>query len=184
MIVTEEKLSGVFTAQPESHCDERGLLRRHFCQREFGSHGIMTDVRQCNVSENRQIHTLRGFHYQLPPHGEDKILSCMRGSIFDVVLDMREDSSTYLKWQSFELTAESRLSLCVPSGCANAYLTLEPETWVFYYHSEFYTPNAEAAIRYDDPFFSFEWPAPPAVISDRDRTIPDFVGSESPHTAT
>lgn len=174
MIAHKQKLSGVFLIEPEPHRDERGMLRRHFCQREFAEYGIMTDVKQCNVSENKKRHTLRGFHYQLPPYGENKILSCMKGAIYDVVVDMREDSDSYLKWEAFELTEENRLSLYVPIGCANAYLTLKDDTWIFYYHSEFYTPGAEAAIRYNDPAFGFDWPADPAVISEKDLAYPNF----------
>jgi dTDP-4-dehydrorhamnose 3,5-epimerase len=174
MIFREQRLSGVFTIEPESYSDERGLLRRHFCQREFAKQGIMTDVKQSNISENKKRYTLRGFHYQLPPYGENKILSCIKGAIFDVIVDLREDSDSYLRWESFELTEENRLSLYVPTGCANAYLTLEDNTWIFYYHSEFYTPGAESAIRYNDPFFKFDWPAAPSVISEKDRNYPDF----------
>lgn len=174
MIFHKQKISGVFIVEPEPYRDERGLLRRHFCKREFAEHGIMTDIKQCNVSENKKRHTLRGFHYQLLPYGEDKILSCIKGAIFDIVLDLRKDSDTNLQWQVFELTEENRLSLCVPKGCANAYLTLQDNTWILYYHSEFYTPDAEAGIRYNDPLFKFKWPVEPAVISEKDRNYPDF----------
>jgi len=170
----KKNLSGLFIIKPEPYSDKRGLLRRHFCQQEFGEQGIMTDVKQCNISENRLSHTLRGFHYQHPPYGEDKILSCFKGAIYDVVVDLRRHSKTYLKWESFELTEQNRLSLYVPKGCANAYLTLQDNTWIFYYHSEFYTLGAEAAIRYNDPFFKFDWPAEPIVISDKDKCHPDF----------
>jgi dTDP-4-dehydrorhamnose 3,5-epimerase len=170
----KQKISGVFIVEPEPYSDERGLLRRHFCRKEFEAHGLMPDVKQCNISENKKRHTLRGFHYQLPPHGEDKILSCIKGAIFDVVMDLRGTSDTYLKWESFELTEENRLSLYVPKGCANAYLTLKDNTWIFYYHSEAYAPVAEAGIRYDDPFFKVDWPAKPAIISEKDGCYPDF----------
>lgn len=174
MIFHKRRLSGVFVIEPEPYSDERGLLRRHFCQREFGKQGIMTNVKQCNISENERQHTLRGFHYQLPPYGENKVLSCIKGAIFDVVVDLGEGSESYLKWDSFELTEGNRLSLYVPKGCANAYLTLQDNTWIFYYHSEFYVPVAEAGIRYNDPFFKFEWPVEPSVISKKDKSYPDF----------
>ena len=174
MIFHKQKLSGVFTIEPEPYSDERGLLRRHFCQREFAEEGIIIDIRQCNVSENKLRHTLRGFHYQVPPYGENKILSCMKGAIYDVVTDLREESDTYLRWESFELTEENRLSLYVPIGCANAYLTLCDNTWIFYFHSEFYNPSSEGGIRYNDPFFKFEWPAEPEVIAGKDLNFPDF----------
>ena len=174
MIFHKQKIFGVFTIEPEAYSDERGLLRRHFCQREFAEQGIMTDVKQCNISENKKRHTLRGFHYQLPPYGENKILSCIKGAIYDVIVDIRKNSDTYLKWESYELTEENRLSLYVPKGCANAYLSLKDNTWIFYYHSEFYTPGAEAAIRYNDPLFKFDWPSEPSIISEKDRNLPDF----------
>jgi len=174
MIFHKQKISGVLIIEPEPYLDERGLLRRHFCCREFEKNGIKMDVKQCNISENKKRYTLRGFHYQLPPHGENKILSCIKGAIFDVVLDLRADSDSYLKWESFELTEENRLNLYVPKGCANAYLTLEDNTWIFYYHSEFYTPVAEAGIRYSDPMFRIKWPSEPKIISDKDLKIPNF----------
>ena len=174
MIFHKQKLSSVCIIEPEPYSDERGLFRRHFCQNEFTEQGIMIDVKQCNVSENKKRHTLRGFHYQLPPYGENKMLSCIKGAIFDVIVDMRKNSDTYLQWESFELTEENRLSLYIPKGCANSYLTLKDNTWIFYYHSEFYKPGAEAAIRYNDPFFRFEWPAEPSTISEKDLNIPDF----------
>lgn len=175
MIFHKQKLPGVFIIEPESYSDKRGLLRRHFCQREFAEQGIAMDIRQSNVSENKLRHTLRGFHYQLPPHGEHKILSCMKGAIYDVILDLRKESDTYLKWESFELSEENRLSLYVPIGCANAYLTLRDNTWIFYLHSEFYTPGSEGGIRYNDPFFNFAWPAEPQMISNKDLKIPNYI---------
>jgi dTDP-4-dehydrorhamnose 3,5-epimerase len=130
---------------------------------------------QCNISENKTRHTLRGIHFQIQPYQEGKVLSCVKGSIHDIVIDLRSDSSTYLQWISVELSEVNRLSLYIPPGCANGYLTLEDNTWILYYHSEFYTPEAERGIRYSDPFFDFNWPAPAVVISDKDRNFPEFV---------
>ena len=174
MKFTEQKLEGVYLIEPEPHKDERGMLRRHFCQREFKNHKLMKDIRQTNVSENNKKHTLRGFHFQYPPYGENKVISCIRGSIFDIVMDLREESETYLQWQHFELTEENRLSIYVPIGCANAYITLSDNTWILYYHSEFYMPGDEGGIRYNDPFFKFHWPVEPEVISEKDLNIPDW----------
>ena len=137
MKFTEQKIEGVYLIEPEPYEDERGMLRRHFCQREFKDNNLMTDIKQTNVSENWKNHTLRGFHFQLPPHGENKIISCIKGNIYDIVVDLRKESKTYLKWQPFELTEDNRLSISLPIGCANAYLTLQDNTWIFYYHSEF-----------------------------------------------
>jgi len=174
MKFVEQKLKGVFIIEPEPHRDQRGLLRRHFCQREFGENSLMTDIKQCNVSENGKKYTLRGFHFQYPPFGENKVISCVMGRIHNIVVDVRKDSATYLEWESFQLSQENRLSLYVPIGCANAYLTLEDNTWILYYHSEFFTLGAEGRIRYNDPMFKFDWPENPAVISDKDKNIPNL----------
>jgi dTDP-4-dehydrorhamnose 3,5-epimerase len=175
MKFSEQKLPGVFLLEPEPFSDDRGMLRRHYCAREFEVSGIRFDVKQCNISENHQRHTLRGFHYQTQPFAESKILSCMRGSIYDIIVDLRSSSSTYLKWISIELSASNRLALLVPAGCANAWITLEDGTWIFYYHSEFYRPDAERGLRYNQPLFEFQWPAEPEVISKKDLTHPDYV---------
>ncbi len=174
MKFTEQKLDGIYLIEPEPYEDERGMLRRNFCQHEFGEYGLMNEIKQTNISENKKKHTLRGFHFQLPPHGENKIISCIRASIYDIVVDLRKESKTYLRWQSFELTEENRLSLYVPIGCANAYLTLQDNTWILYYHSEFYKSGDESGVRYNDPLFKFDWPAEPKVISVKDLNIPDF----------
>jgi len=178
MKFSERKLEGVYLIEPEPHLDKRGMLRRQFCQHEFADYGLMTEIKQTNVSENREKHTLRGFHFQLPPHGENKVLSCVKGSIYDIVVDLRKESKTYLQWQSFELTEKNRLSLYVPTGCANAYLTLEKNSWILYYHSEFYLPGYEGNIRYNDPYFKFMWPAEPKVISDKDLNILNWVSNK------
>lgn len=170
----EQKIEGVFLIEPEPFEDKRGLLRRHFCQNEFKKHNLFTEICQTNISENNKAYTLRGFHYQLAPKGEDKVLSCSRGALYDILVDLRPESSTYLQWESYEISASNRLSLYVPKGCANAWMTLEDDTWVFYYHSEFYSPGHESGIRYDDQFFNFKWPKAPSVISDKDNSYPDF----------
>ncbi|MBU1196073.1 MAG: dTDP-4-dehydrorhamnose 3,5-epimerase family protein [Proteobacteria bacterium] len=170
----EQDLKGVYIIEPEPYSDDRGMLRRHFCIDEFRNYSLMTDIKQCNVSENIQRYTLRGFHCQSKPYGENKLISCIHGEIYDIVLDLRRDSGTYLQWQSFELSKENRRSLYVPVGCANAYLTLQENTWILYYHSQVYTPSSEQGIRYNDPAFKFEWPAKPMVISEKDLNYSDF----------
>jgi len=174
MKFSRQKIGGVYLIEPEPHEDKRGMLRRHFCQREFQDNKLMNNIRQTNVSENREKYTLRGFHYQLPPNGENKVVSCIKGSIYDIVVDLRKRSETYLQWESFDLTEENRLSIYVPIGCANAYLTLKDNTWILYYHSEFYTPEEENSIRYNDSLFKFKWPAEPKIISDKDLNILDW----------
>ena len=174
MKFTEKKIEGVYLIEPEPYADERGMLRRHFCQNEFAEYCLMTKIKQTNISENNKKYTLRGFHFQYQPYGENKVISCIKGSIYDIVVDLREESETYFQWQHFELTEENRLSIYVPIGCANAYITLSDNTWILYYHSEFYMPGDEGGIRYNDPFFKFYWPAEPEVISEKDLNIPDW----------
>jgi len=172
---SEQKIKDVLLIEPEPFIDNRGLFRRHFCQREFAEHGIFTDIKQCNMSENKLKHTLRGFHYLRAPNSEGKVLSCFKGAIHDIVVDLRPESTTYLQWINVELSEVNRISLYVPPGCANAYLTLHDNTWIFYYHSEFYIPGAETGICYNDQYFRFMWPAEPAVISEKDLNYPTFV---------
>src|SRR3990167_10636577 len=170
----EQELNAVYLIQPEPVEDSRGLLRRHFCQREFREVHLFTDIKQTNISENKRKHTLRGFHCQHPPHGEAKLISCIKGSIYDIVVDLRPNSTTFCKWIQTELSEENRLSLLVPEGCANAYLTLEDNTRILYLHSNYYNPSSESGIRYNDPFFNFQWPVEPSVISEKDKSIPLF----------
>lgn len=174
MKFSELDIPGAWLIEPDLHRDERGVFRRHFCADEFSAHGIVPTVVQGNISENPHLGTLRGFHYQASPHQEAKTLSCLTGSIYDIVVDLRAGSATFMKWIAVELSAGDRKSLHVPAGCANAWLTTASQTCVHYYMSEFYTPGADRGFRYDDPAFTFHWPAPPKVISDKDRNYPDF----------
>jgi dTDP-4-dehydrorhamnose 3,5-epimerase len=176
MRFTEQQIEGVYLIEPEPYKDERGMLRRHFCQNEFADFGLMTEIKQTNISENKKMHTLRGFHFQYPPYGENKVISCVKGSIYNIVVDLRKESNTFMKWQSFDLTEENRLSIYVPQGCANAYLTLQDNTWILYYHSEFYAPGGEGGICYNDPLFNFEWPCKkPAHLSEKDASWPNYI---------
>jgi dTDP-4-dehydrorhamnose 3,5-epimerase len=169
-----QSIPGVFIIESEPFVDERGMFRRNFCQKEFKDHGIVAEVSQCNVSENKFAYTLRGIHYQVPPYGEGKTLSCFRGAIYDIVVDLRPNSKTYLKWIFAELNEENRKSIHVPPGCANAFLTLKDNSLIFYYCSTSYNANAERGIRYNDPLFDFKWPAEPKIISVKDKSHPDF----------
>lgn len=170
----EKLIAGVFVIQPEPFADARGMFRRHFCAGEFSRAGIDPTVSQANISANPHALTLRGFHYQREPFAEAKTLSCLGGAIYDVVLDLRPRSCTYKRWLSFQLSSDMRSSIHVPRGCANAFLTLEPDTLVHYYCSAPYAPDAERGVRYDDPAFGVRWPAVPLHISDKDRSFPDF----------
>jgi dTDP-4-dehydrorhamnose 3,5-epimerase len=170
-----QNLPGVFLIEPEPFVDDRGMFRRHYCQRELEQHGITCRIAQANVSENKFKHTLRGFHFQVAPHAEGKTLSCLFGKIYDVVVDLRPASPTYLQWQAFDLNQDNRRSVHIPPGCANAFLTLEDNCMIQYYCSEFYFAAAERGIRYNDPSFKFTWPVEAKVISERDRNHPDYV---------
>ncbi len=170
-----QSIAGVFLIEPTPFKDDRGMFRRHFCEKEFAQHGIVTAVKQANVSENRYKHTLRGIHYQVAPYAEGKTLSCLKGRIYDIVVDLRKESPTYMKWISVELNEENRLAVHIAPGCANAFMTLEDNCLIHYYCSESYNQPFERGIRWNDPAFGFKWPAEPTVISDKDKNHPDYV---------
>ena len=170
-----QKIDGLFLILPNLHDDERGVFRRSFCKEEFEKSGVKFDALQGNISENFNIHTLRGFHYQSSPSNESKIISCVTGSLFNIVLDLRKKSNTYKQWSSLEINSKDRQSIHVPAGCANAFLTLENNTIVHYYMNDFYNPNTYKGIRYNDPNFSFVWPFKPQIISEKDLNFPDFI---------
>lgn len=170
-----QKITGVYLIEPEPFKDDRGIYRRHFSQEEFKSHSLETKVAQANIVENKYAYTLRGFHYQKHPYEEGKTLSCLRGAIYDIVVDLRPESPTYLKWIAFELSEDNKYSLYIPPGCAHGALTLKDNTLVHYYSSQFYNPQSEKGVRYNDPLFKFKWPHEPEVISDKDKNYPDFI---------
>lgn len=170
----EQKIPGVWLIEPEPFVDHRGMFHREFCQREFHEKGIDNRISQTNISQNHAVYTLRGFHYQVKPHEESKTLSCISGSIFDIIVDLRPTSQTFLQWIALTLDTADGKSLHVPAGCANAYLTLEKNTSIHYFMSDFYTPGFDRGFRYNDPFFKFTWIAQPLVISDKDQSYPDF----------
>jgi len=173
----KQQFEGVWLIEAEPITDNRGVFRRHFCQKEFQKFGLEPKFVQTNISENKKKNTLRGFHYQLPPHEEAKTLTCFEGALYDVIVDLRPDSESFLQWMSFELKAEDNLSLYIPSGFANGYLTLEDSTKVLYYMSEFYSPESYTGFRYNDPLFSVKWPAEPSIISEKDLMFDDFNSS-------
>lgn len=170
----KQKITGVYLIEPQPFADDRGMFRRHFDFKEFKSNGIIPKVVQANISENKYKYTLRGFHYQVNPYGEGKTFSCFKGAVYDIVVDIRPKSPTYLQWISFELNEDNRISLHVPPGCSNAILTLQDNSVMHYYCSQFYTPKAERGIRYNDPIFNFKWPHKPKVISEKDSNHPNF----------
>ena len=165
-------LSGPMLVEPEPIWDQRGFFTRTFCVSEFADHGLATSFVQHSMSYSQHRHTLRGMHFQNPPHAEVKLVSCIAGSIYDVIVDLRPQSPSYLKWEGFELTAGNRRMLYIPSGFAHGFQTLGPDSTVSYMISEFYAPGAASGLRYDDPRLAIDWPAPPSILSDRDRQWP------------
>jgi dTDP-4-dehydrorhamnose 3,5-epimerase len=178
MLFRGTEIPGAYTIELEKREDSRGFFARSWCRREFEEHGLATRAAQMNISLNRRKHTLRGFHYQVAPYEEDKFLRCTRGAMYDVLLDLRPKSPTFMRFVAVELSAASYRMLFVPKGCANAFLTLIDETEVIYVVSQFYTPGAERGVRWNDPAFGIKWPAEPAVISDKDSGWPDFLTAE------
>ena len=174
MKFTETPLKGVYVIELEKRGDERGFFARLFCEREFAAHGLNPRIVQMNNSLSGQRGTLRGIHYQLRPKGEDKTFRCMTGALFDVVIDLRQESPTFLQHFTVELTAENRKMIHVPQGCANSFMTLADNTEIFYFTSEFYSPEHERGIRYNDPALGIKWPMEPVVISDKDKGHADF----------
>lgn len=174
MLFHKTDLPGVFKIHLEPCSDDRGFFARSWCQKEFETQGLYKGPVQCNVSFNRRKGTLRGIHFQASPHTESKLVRCTKGAIYDVVLDLRAASPTYKNWIAVLLTAENRQMIYIPEGCGHGFLTLEDETEVFYQMSEFYHPESARGVRWNDPAFQIVWPEQVEVISDRDRTYPDF----------
>jgi len=175
VIFNETKVEGAFVIDLEPRGDERGFFARAFCRREFEQRGLNPDVAQCNLSLSAHVGTLRGMHFQRAPHEEAKLVRCTRGSLWDVVLDLRPESRSYLSWYGVELTADNRRMLYVPKGCAHGFQTLAPDTEAFYQVSASYAPEAEGGVRWNDPAFGLEWPeAAERTISAKDLSWPDY----------
>lgn len=175
MIFTETKLKGAFIIEVEKKEDERGFFGRSWCAKEMKDHGLNVNIRQANISLNKAKGTLRGMHFQIAPHQEAKLVRCSRGSIYDVIIDLREDSSTFKQWIGVELTQDNYKMLYVPEDFAHGFITLEDNCEISYLMSEFYVPGAGATIRWNDPLFKIDWPMEPVVISEKDKTQPDFM---------
>lgn len=167
-------LPGAFVIELEKREDERGFFARAFCEREFAEQGLESRFVQINNSLSRERHTLRGMHYQLEPAAEVKVVRVIRGALWDAILDLRPGSETFGRSFGAELSAENRRMMYVPRGFAHGFLTLEPDTEALYLVSAFYSPEHERGIRWDDPRFAIPWPAEPAVLSEKDRSHPDF----------
>jgi dTDP-4-dehydrorhamnose 3,5-epimerase len=170
-------IAGVFVIDPERLADERGHFARTYSAHEFAEHGLNPAISQCSISYNVRAGTLRGMHFQAEPYAEDKLVRCTIGAIFDVALDLRPASPTYLRWHAVELSAENGDALFVPAGCAHGFQTLQDGSEVLYQISTAYEPGAGRGVRWDDPAFAIAWPEAPAsgrTISERDATYPDF----------
>jgi dTDP-4-dehydrorhamnose 3,5-epimerase len=174
MIFTPTPLPGAYLIDLEKRGDDRGFFARMYCSKEFKAHGLVTQFVQVNNSLSAQRGTLRGLHYQLPPRSETKVLRCVRGALWDVILDMRPDSPTFGKSFGAELTAENRRMMYVPKGFAHGFLTLSEDVETIYLVDEEFSPEQERGVRWDDPRFKIEWPSKPVVLSDKDRGHRDF----------
>jgi dTDP-4-dehydrorhamnose 3,5-epimerase len=174
VVFTETAVKGVFRIEAEKRQDERGFFARTWCQKEFAEHGLSTRLVQSSVSFSRKKGTLRGLHYQDAPHREVKLVRCTKGSIYDVAVDLRPDSTSFLRHTAVVLSAENRSMLYIPEGCAHGFQTLEPGSEVEYQMSEFYCPECARGVRWDDPIFAIEWPPDVRTMAERDRRYPDF----------
>ena len=176
MIFVETKLKGAFLIEPELRSDERGFFARRFCQHEFANHGLPTQIAQCNISFNLLKGTIRGMHFQRMPKAESKAVTCTRGRIYDVIVDLRPDSPSYCQWEALELSEDNRKIRFIPGGFAHGFQTLTDNAEVHYQMFEFYCPDHAEGVRWNDPVFAIQWPSPPSVISARDSSYPDFRG--------
>ena len=167
-------LQDAYTIELEKRGDDRGFFARLFCTEEFSNQGIVSSYTQINNSLTSKKGTLRGMHYQLPPSAEVKVVRCIRGSLYDVILDLRPDSPTYGEWFGETLSAENRLMMYAPKGFAHGFVTLEENTEAIYLVSDPYASDLERGIRFDDPEFNIEWPITPVEVSEKDRSWPDF----------
>ncbi len=172
MKFTETDLSGAFMIDIEPRSDARGFFSRTFCQEEFEAHGLKATIAQCNMSYNYRQGTLRGLHYQLPPATEAKLIRCVRGAIQSIIIDLRPGSRTYLSHFQVTLSAENRRAIYVPEMFANGYQTLTDDAEAIYQVSEFYAPERERGLRYDDPRLGIRLPLPVRVISEKDSGWP------------
>jgi len=175
MIFTPSKLDGAFLIDLEPATDDRGFFARSFCAKEFEARGLNSHLVQCNISFNAKKGTLRGMHYQKPPHAEAKLVRCTAGAIYDVIVDLRFSSKTFKQWAGIELTALNRRALYIPEGLAHGFQTLCDGTEVSYQMSEFYAAEAACGFRWNDPMFGIRWPDGPRIISAKDESYPDYL---------
>lgn len=174
MLIEKTPLVGVFVTSLQKFADERGFFARTYCQKEFKDAGIDFDLVQTNVSGNIHKGTLRGLHYQGEPNPDNKLVTCTRGSVFDVAVDLRKESPTYLQWFGQILSADNRKGLYVPHGCGHGFITLEDDTDVNYLMGETFVAELACGARWNDPAFGIEWPIQPTTMNDRDANYVDW----------
>jgi len=174
MIFTETELKGAFVIEIKKIGDERGFFGRSWCKNEMEEHGLNGNIAQINTSLSKDKGTLRGLHFQIAPFQECKMIRCTRGSIFDVIVDLRPESPTFLQWFGEELTENSHKALYSPEGFAQGFITLEDESEITYFTTQFYAPGKDRGVRWNDPQFGVKLPMKPIVISEKDLNWPDF----------
>jgi dTDP-4-dehydrorhamnose 3,5-epimerase len=174
MKFTETPLLGSWLIEPVLMEDERGFFARSFCKKELAEKNIHFDIVQTNLSYNKKKGTLRGMHYQAAPFGEEKIVSCIKGRIYDVIIDLRPGSSTYSRWYAAELSVDNRKSFYIPKDFAHGFITLTDDVLVQYYMGEYYHPESARGIRWNDNQFNIMWPLPVSIISEKDNSYPDY----------
>ena len=172
MIFTETKLRGAYVIEPQTINDERGFFARTWSVEEFSAERLNANLVQCNTSWNKQKGTVRGMHFQTPPHEEAKLIRCTAGALYDVIVDLRRDSPTWGQWVGIELTRKNLRMIYVPEGFAHGFQTLAHGTDVFYQVSAYYHPESARGVRWDDPTLAIDWPLPISVISQRDQMLP------------
>mgnify|MGYP001242411019 FL=1 len=175
MIFEKANLNDLVIVKPEENFDPRGLFSRTFCKKEFEENGLDVNISQCNTSFNLKKATLRGMHYQIKPFEEKKLVRCTSGSIYDVVVDIRKDSSTYSQWFGIELSSKNRFAIYIPNGFAHGFITLEDNSEVFYQMSNFFHPQSSRGLRWNDEAFKISWPLKPKIISEKDLSYSDFI---------
>jgi dTDP-4-dehydrorhamnose 3,5-epimerase len=174
VIITQAKIPGVFLIEIERRQDPRGFFARTYCEEEFAARGLQTAFPQCNISFNAARGTLRGLHYQTTTAPEVKVVRCIGGAVFDVVVDLRTDSPSYCHWQAFELSADNRSAVYIPQGCAHGFQSLTDGAELFYMMGASYSAGHACGVRWNDPLFSIVWPLPNPALSARDVAYPDF----------
>jgi dTDP-4-dehydrorhamnose 3,5-epimerase len=167
-------LAGAWIVRTEPHADTRGRFGRIYCKHEFDAHGLTRPLVQASLSFNRARGTVRGLHFQWPPSREAKLIRCVRGAVFDVIVDLRPDSRTFLRHLAVELTEDNQVGLYVPEGFAHGFQALRDDSELLYQMTDFYAPDLSTGFRFDDPAFALEWPGPVTEISDRDRAAEAF----------